>query len=222
MKWAYSIKNRMTIAILLMVVFVSVFVKNILDEEHVADLSSSCATIYEDRLLPESYIFHLSEYLYKKQMMIDACQTQLDYASISDKNIHYNSKIDSILGDFEATYLTKDEELYLTDLKKNVNELYSIEARLGQAAVLPEDFQQAKQKSDQLISSASNNLNQLSEVQLTVGKQLNDDSKRIMAGSAILTKFETVILIVLGILINALVFGVISSRSKIKQTAHLN
>jgi len=222
MKWAYSIKNRITIAILLMVVFISVFVKNIMDERYVANLSSSCSTIYEDRLLPESYIFHLSEHLYKKQMLIDACDGQNDYLKVVDKNRGYNAKIDSILVDFEATYLTEEEAIFLADLKGNVSDLYDVESGFSEKGIMDAAFAEVKNKSDILISKASENLNKLSEIQLSVGKQLNDDSQRIVAGSSILSKFETAILIILGIMINALIFGVMSSRSRMKQTAHLN
>ncbi|AWW32482.1 hypothetical protein DN752_21320 [Echinicola strongylocentroti] len=221
MKWIYSIKNRMTIAILLMVLFVSVFVKNMLDEENVSDLTTSCSTIYQDRLLPESYIYHLSDFLYKKERLLDDCVSKVDYLDLSEKNIGYNTSMDSIMVAFEETYLTPDEDVVLSDLKENIHGIYVVEGVLTGGGDLA-SFDQAKEDAEVLIAKAAKNLEDLSDIQLTVGKQVNDDSKRIMAGSSILTRFETAILVILGVVINALIFGVISSRSKMKQRPHLN
>ncbi|AGA79171.1 MCP four helix bundle domain-containing protein [Echinicola vietnamensis] len=222
MKWIYSLKSRVTIAILLMVLFVSVFVKNMLDEENVTDLTTSCSTIYQDRLLPESYIYHLSDFLNKKQRLIDNCEDGTEFNAFQSSNEGFNAEIDSILVDFEATYLTQEEAEALTDLKSNIQALYSVENAMQHEDDNRGDFQSARERSNELIAEASTNLQQLSDIQLTVGKQVNDDSKRIMAGSSILTRFETAILLVLGLVINALIFGVVSSRSKIRQRPNWN
>ncbi|QDH80060.1 hypothetical protein FKX85_13870 [Echinicola soli] len=222
MKWIYSIKSRVTIAVLLMVLFVSVFVKNMLDEENVSDLTTSCSTIYQDRLLPESYIYHLSDFLNKKQRLIDKCNRQSDFNALKTLNEGFNAEIDSIIVDFEATYLTAEEAKSLSALNDNIQALYAAENTMQEKGNAGEDFQIAKERSSELIGKASAELLTLSNIQLMVGKQVNDDSKRIMAGSSILTRFETAILVVLGLVINALIFGVISSRSKVKQRPHLN
>ncbi|GGZ31698.1 hypothetical protein GCM10007049_26210 [Echinicola pacifica] len=220
MKWVYSIKNRLAIAGLLMVVFISVFVKNILDEENVSDLTISLATIYEDRLLPESYIYHLSDILNKKQRMLDDSQTALEFQNHASTTSDLNLKIDSILVVFEATHLTSEEAVALSSLTSNMQTIKNLEHIIIDGSI--EDFEQAKGDTENYITAASEDLQTLSEIQLTVGKQVNDDSQRIMAGSSILTKFETALLIVLAIVINALIFGVVSSRSKIRQRANWN
>lgn len=222
MKWAYNINNRVKISLLLMVVFTSVFIKNLLEEENVSDLAGSFTTIYKDRLLPESYIFHLSEILYKKRILIDQCDSQQEFLAGSGDNANYNHQIDSILLDFQATLLTEDEAMYLTALQDDVNLIYGLENELKEGQVSADDFAAAKVNSDQLISQAADKLNKLSEIQLSVGKELNDHSQKIVAGNSILTRFETAILIVMALVINALIFGLVSSRSKIKQRAHLN
>ncbi len=205
-----------------MVVFTSVFIKNLLEEGNVSDLAGSFTTIYEDRLLPESYIFHLSEILYKKRILIDQCVGQQEYLADIKINRDYNQQIDSILVDFQATLLTEDEALYLAALEKDIQSIYGVERNLALRQVSDDDFVTAKINSDQLISQAADKLNKLSEIQLSVGKELNDHSQKIVAGNSILTRFETAILIIMALVINALIFGLVSSRSKISQRAHLN
>ncbi|GGF29130.1 hypothetical protein GCM10011339_16740 [Echinicola rosea] len=212
----------MTIAVLLMVLFVSVFIKNMLDEENVSELTTSCSTIYQDRLLPESYIYHLSDFLNKKQRLIDKCNDQSDFERLEVVNDGFNAEIDDIMVAFEATYLTPEEATALSALGNNIDALYTVENAIQKGDKETIDFQLAKGRFSELISKASTDLKTLSDIQLTVGKQVNDDSKRIMAGSSILTRFETAILVVLGLVINALVFGLISSKSKIRQRPNWN
>ncbi|UCS92752.1 MCP four helix bundle domain-containing protein [Echinicola marina] len=222
MKWAYNINNRVKISLLLMVVFTAVFIKNLLEEGNVSDLAGSFTTIYEDRLLPESYIFHLSETLYKKRILIDQSESQQEFMAVKAENKIYNQQIDAILLDFQATLLTKDEAVYLKRLQEDIHSLYALEKELVASQLTVEEFDSAKLNSDQLISQAANKLNKLSEIQLSVGKELNDHSQKIVAGNSILTRFETAILIIMALVINALIFGLVSSRSKIRQKPHLN
>ncbi|GAB3668413.1 hypothetical protein GCM10028791_43810 [Echinicola sediminis] len=222
MQWAHSIKNRVKLAILLMVVFVAVFIKNLVEEENVSDLTSSFTTIYEDRLLPESYIFHLSENLLRKQMLLESCEGKEDYLKSLGENQLYNAEIDSILIAFEATHLTGEEAVFLTSLRNNIEDLYVLESDISRDAGDPVNFTADKLAFYELITKASGNLNELSEIQLAIGKELNDQSQRIKAGSSVLSKFEMALLLILGILINILIFGVISTKSRMKQRAHLN
>jgi hypothetical protein len=61
------------------------------------------------------------------------------------------------------------------------------------------------------------NLNELSGIQVAEGKILNDQSKKIIAGSSILTQFELAVLIGIGLLIQGLIFAARSSVPKKSQ-----
>ncbi|MDN3670960.1 MCP four helix bundle domain-containing protein [Echinicola jeungdonensis] len=222
MRWTYSIKNKLTIAALLAVVFFSVFVKNILDEEKVSDLTASFSTFYEDRLLPESYIFQLSDKLYQKQLIIQQLQQPSDFLLEKEKYQSHNEFIDSILVEFENTLLTENEAVYLSDLKENILHLKLIEEILAKPDLKQERFLLAKKHSKATLNQAKDNLSKLSDVQLAVGKALNDYSQKIRSGSLVLTRFEMAILVVLALLINALIFSSETVKSKFRQTSHLN
>ncbi len=222
MKWTYSIKNKLTIAALLAVVFVSVFIKNILDEKKVAELTASFSTFYEDRLLPESFIFQLSDKLYQKQLIINQVQSSSDFQEVKDQYQTHNEFIDSILVEFESTLLTENEAVLLRDLKENVVHLNLLEKTLRKSSLQHNRFLIAKRESNGTLAQANENLNELSEVQLSVGKALNDYSQKIQAGSLVMTRFEMALLIVLALVINALIFSSETIKSKFRQTSHLN
>jgi hypothetical protein len=66
MKWIYRIQQKLPIAFLLAIILAGVFIKNMVERNSVSDLGDSFASVYEDRLLVESYIYQLSDRLYKK------------------------------------------------------------------------------------------------------------------------------------------------------------
>ncbi|MCB0634871.1 MAG: hypothetical protein KDD15_34300, partial [Lewinella sp.] len=67
MKWTYSIKNKTTAAILLAAILGLTMLTNLLQRKRFQELEHSFTSIYEDRLLAESYLFHLYVDLKKEQ-----------------------------------------------------------------------------------------------------------------------------------------------------------
>ncbi|MDQ2656893.1 MAG: hypothetical protein M3Y60_05690, partial [Bacteroidota bacterium] len=75
---------------------------------------------------------------------------------------------------------------------------------------------------DRQFNEASANLHQLSGIQLLEGKLLNDYSKKIVAGSTVLAKFEIGILIAIGLMVMVLIFESTSVFSKAARDQPLN
>ncbi|MNE73447.1 hypothetical protein D3C80_1694580 [compost metagenome] len=78
--------------------------------------------------------------------------------------------------------------------------------------VLENDYLQnasnsTKQLIDQQFIVALSNLNQLSAIQIAEGKKLMDGSKKIISESTLLTKLELAILIIIGLIIQVLIFA---------------
>ena len=57
MKWAYSIQQKFKAAALLAIVFVLVLISNLSGRYQMHKLSDSFSSVYEDRLVVESYIY---------------------------------------------------------------------------------------------------------------------------------------------------------------------
>ncbi len=222
MKWAHNIRRKIRTGLLLAAIFVLLFLKNSMDSKNVAELGASFSSVYEDRLLVESYIYRMSDHLFRKKIMLDSVVGARAALLIMPEIARYNDTIQSIIVAYEETKLTKTEEIYFTDFKENVRSLERLEETYFQHAEQGIDDEQVKTLLDREFNNASANLHHLSGIQLSEGKLLNDYSKKIVAGSTVMAKFEIGILIAIGLMIIVLVFESTSVFPTIKQDQSLN
>lgn len=216
MKWTYIIKQKLTAAILLTVVLVSVILKNIVDSRNVSQLADSFSSVYEDRLVVEGYIYTLSDHLYQKKLIMDNCLRDGD-GNIQSKIAGHNQAIAALIAEYERTKLTEKETLFFQEFKNNIAALQALEEKhisnipVARTEALHEKF-----------TGAAANLHQLSLIQLDEGKALRENSKRIAAGSSMLTHIELVIIIGIAAIIQMLIFASGSLHSKFFQRSELN
>lgn len=206
MQWAHRIRRKISAALLLAAIFVLVFVKNMVENQYVSELGASFASVYEDRLVVESYIYRLSDHLFRKKIMIDSCNTPQGVMLVRDAIAEHNEAIAGIITRYEGTKLTDTETRYFSDFKENVNRMQEAEQAFLTRAEQATELSEAKTLVSARFEEASRNLKDLSVIQISEGKLLNDHSKRIIAGSSLLTQFELGILIAIGLMILVLVF----------------
>lgn len=218
MKWLYSIQQKAKVAFLLAIVLLGVFVKNVIDRNNVSELGDSFSSVFEDRLLVESYIYKLSDHLYQKQMLMDQCSEQGNLEQIKSIITQHNVAIMTLIHEYEKTKLTNEESLVFDSFKKNVQEMIMLEAQYLKS----QNTSQAVSSIDQEFITATNNLNTLSGIQIAEGRSMTDQSKKIVAGSSMLTQFELAMIIVIGLIIQALVLASNSLTPKITQKHQLN
>lgn len=221
MKWAYSIEQKMKAAMVLTVIFVFLFIKNVSDKRHFHELGDSFSAVYEDRLMAESYIYELSNNLSRKKLLVDDCHTKNDFNQIKDKIKTHNNAIQTLIVAYDKTKLTPTEEVLFKDFKEKIADGLALE----QKHLYQSDFsnaENAKQILDEAFYGVLNTLNHLSNIQITEGAKLNKSSQKIVLGSASDTHFELTILIVLGTIILTLIFTSSSTMPKTPRDASLN
>lgn len=214
MQWAHRIRRKISAALLLAAIFVLLFVKNIVDNKYVNELGASFASVYEDRLVVEGYIFRLSDHLFRKKIMIDTSKRHDDAAKIKSAIDHHNTAINILIAEYEKTKLTKVEHTAFLDLKTNLDEMSTLERAYFESVERGQGISAAKARIDDNFNEASSNLRDLSAIQISEGKLLNDHSKKIIAGSSLLTQFELGILIAIGLMIVVLIFESTSVLSR--------
>lgn len=217
MKWAYSFKERAKAALLLAVVLVLVFTVSYVERRNVSELGTSFSSVYEDRLVVESYIYKFSDYLYQKKLLADACTRSEQTEQLSKRISLHNEAIRSMIHNYEKTKLTKEESVLFAAFKKDIYAIMEAEGNLE-----GNEFPEAKSAFDKKVDDALTNLDHLSTIQLSEGQLLNENSKKIMAGSDVLTQFEMAILIVIALLIQVLIFTSRSIQPKLPQIHSLN
>lgn len=219
MQWIYSIKPKYKAALILAVVFVMVLGNNILSKRNVTDLGTSFSSVYEDRLLVESYIFKLTDLLYRKKILLDKTYSSEELAARQKNITAYNTEINDLLAAYEKTKLTETETGVFALLKNNILEMEALEKTMVSSE---NGHLQAKPAFDNSFNSASGNLGQLSQIQVNEGKLLNDESKKNIAGFTLHTQLEIGLLLLLGAIIQALVFTSRSILPKTTQKHSLN
>lgn len=217
MKWVYSLKYKLQAALVLTVIVLVVFVKNIIDKQHITELGKDFVSFYEDRLVVESYIFEITEHFFLMKLAVN--QPGLK-SNLSEKNADFHRMaILDIIEDFEKTNLTEDEAIHLAQLKQKIKKILPLNAQTAaendrkqeQIGIFNEEFEEAFR-----------NIKALSEIQLYEGEKLTKESGRTVNRSGLWTQLERAILVVLLVIIYLLIFSSQSIKSKMKQDPSLN
>ncbi|MBK7428307.1 MAG: MCP four helix bundle domain-containing protein [Saprospiraceae bacterium] len=206
MNWVFSISRKRKAAIILGIVFLVVLVKNRMDYYDVHKLAKSFATVYEDRLVVESYIYKLSELLYQKKQMLDNCAVSDNITDLKTQVSSYDADISMLMSQYKLTKLTEKEDEVFQDLEVNIGSIAALQSQyLSQLEIDAVSPVILLSLNDQFLSVAGK-LEQLSDIQLAEGRMLNEQSQKIVAGNEVLTQFELALLIGLGLIIQVLIF----------------
>lgn len=207
MKWTYSIKNKTTAAILLAVILGLTMLTNLLQRKRFKELEESFASMYEDRLLAENYLFHLYENLKQKQDRFEAAANNgISHTINADLN-NFRAQRAKLIDKYAETYLTSEEESKFNDLKNALLRIDQLEEEISlleSQAQIPEKLIRLH---DEITLEAFTTLSALSDIQTVEGEVLRKKSKQIILGSVSISHFEMTILIVIAIVIQALVFS---------------
>lgn len=213
MNWAYAIGPRMKVAGLLGIVLAMVFCKNLMDRKNVAMLGDSFSSVYEDRLLVESYIYTIADHLYQKHQLTDQYfdRKNVNSHQLNHSLYFHDEAIADLIKSYEKTKFTQAETAAFKDFTKQYQLLQRKEAYiLNMAAIDPTLYNGLKQSYRQLNAQ----LRQLSTIQIEEGTKLNQESKSIVAGSVILTTLEMALLIAIALMIQALILATNSLMTK--------
>ncbi len=216
MRWPYFLQHKLKIALLLCIILIAVFINNRIESGIISNLGSSFTSVYEDRLVVESYIFQLSNHLHNKKYLLNQLDNN-DTKITNSKIIAANAAINQLVSDFEKTKLTSQEESLLNLFK---NELNVLEEGESKYLISP-----STQKSIQLNENFSRGfhlLAGLSAVQMFEGKHLYENSQKAVLSNASTAQFELVLIIIIGLIIISLIFESKKISTPFKQNAHLN
>ncbi|MEQ8924489.1 MAG: MCP four helix bundle domain-containing protein, partial [Fulvivirga sp.] len=197
-------------------VFIILLITNLLDSSNSGELKNSFTTFYKDRLVVEGYIYKLSNaFNDKKDLILNPGFKQNQ--ELSYENASLNISINKLIKLYEGTILTKEEERYFEQLKTDVNRLYDLENYYLYDGK-PVRTLELEAHFPKLFTA----LDKLSEIQLEEGKNIIDNSSQLLASSNLTSKLEICLLIVVGLIIQAIIFSAKSLTPRINQKGHLN
>jgi hypothetical protein len=207
--------RKIKIALVLTILIAMIFGKNLLERKNFNELGDSFISFYEDRLMVESYIFSISEKLFRIKLLVNHCEFESDYSHVIDEIIDYEEGILTLVHEFENTKLTITEEGFLTDFKKIIQE----NLRIADYASLYSDSTGINEKRvkeyNSYIERAILDLEKLSQIQLDEGKILAMNSDKVVNRSKIWAQFEVAALVILLVIIYLLIYTSRSIRNGI-------
>ena len=199
-------KRKITGFLIIGVLLVLLYGKNLLERQSFRAVSGTLSNVYEDRLLVESYIFQISEKLFKIQRLVDHCTINYDYSKTVVEISMEEQAILKIVGAFESTQLTEQEALLLADFKRIIEKDLSIKSyQLLYSDSSGVNEEQVKVY-DQKIARAQQDLEKLSAIQLEEGGLLVSKAKSLINRSQIWAQFELALLFILVLVIYVYIF----------------
>lgn len=222
MKWTYSIKNKITAAVLLAAVLIVTLANNLVERSHFKQLDASFASMYEDRMLVESYIFKLYENLHQRQALILASDNQKGFDHLKTAFLNSKSERELLIQKYSTTYLTPEEEIEFEKLKEIVQRINSIESGLTQDQSTEDQLSSFVSNNNEVASQAFDSLSALSAIQTSEAQNIREESERIILGNISISQLEMAILIIIGLVIQALIFSSKSLKATARQQTHLN
>lgn len=225
MKWAYSIQPKIKAALLLAIICLAVLINMLFERKNISNINESFVSIYEDRLLPATYVFKMTDHLYQKRLILEPY-----FRETPDKDVYqdrrqisdHNEALDTLLKDFEATYLVENEDQSLQDFERELLVFNDLENKLFMHY---EKHQQLQIKYATFVESferARNELKQLTQIQIDIGKKLEENSQRIAANTNLLTNMDAMLIIVMGLVIQVLIFTSKTVQPQVPQKHELN
>ncbi|WP_316789968.1 MCP four helix bundle domain-containing protein [Pedobacter frigoris] len=223
MRFAYSVKQKMKIAILLFCIMACTILIRFLEDKSVKSMNESFISLYNDRLIPATDLFYIAEYVDQKRSLIEdmlysSSENTFDFEGLR-RNLHkINTSIDSLIHAYEKTYLVKQEKENIAELKANLHAVKTIEKQTVDI-VKNQGLQKARNVHELMGRKASGDiikgLSELMRIQRMVGAELTKDTEFMVSGNKLYSAFQTVLAIVIGILIVGIVFtsNVVNIRS---------
>lgn len=199
MKGFFQIRNKFKICCVLIVIIVLVLLNNLRSRKNISSLDRSVSSIYQDRLLPATYLYEISNRLYQKRLMLEEKSgLPVDWTvrkAVKDR------EIDSLLRIFDSTYLTKDEQMQWLKFRERLQSYNRMENAAFAAMSDSAGLSAAEEVSlDEGFRQSVTLLNNLTVIQVGEGKNLQTGSHDIASGSVLGSHLEMALLIVLGLM----------------------
>lgn len=212
MKWTFVIQQKLKVAVLLGVVMFFVVVFNLILQKNISDINRSVNSIYNDRLIPATDMFYLSDNFHHRQLAIEKFLFTTDYntdqlRSTLDK---YDKEMFALISKYEKTYLVEEESVFLKKFKEQVRNYSGIEREilsLSEHNKKTEALNLYESDGRASLEATIKQLSDLTTIQSAVGGKLVSDTKGIVATSNFLSDLQLVLAIVIGAIITALVLS---------------
>jgi hypothetical protein len=163
-------------------------------------MNKSISSIYKDRLVPTSGLFHINDLMYSKKIILDnylASPATQPPAHVQQQLAGFNSRIDAIIREYETTYLVEEETRSLQGFKKKLQQYNTVEQNLIAASGRMQPAGASEKELAQLFEGIHQELVLLNDIQLQVGHELLNGSKAIKGSASVLSNLQIAVVLLI-------------------------
>lgn len=193
MNWTYAIKHKVTASALLFLVIGVVVLNSLSERRHTGAMNAAIDSMYKDRMLAETYLFAYADHL--QEISTAVSNEQLSPSEMQSTIHRALTHMGPINKAYAATYLTDEETRHFDQLLGHLEAINQLAGNMDFTGVARE------------ASAAEGNLHILSSIQVDEAKNLMGQIDRAYSSISTGTSFEIAMLIVIGLLLQALVFA---------------
>ena len=190
MKKVFQLRYKAKAAVLLLIMMALLILNNLVGRGNYSNLDKSISAIYQDRLMPATYIFQISDHLYQKRLLLEEASNKTQ--SLLNEIKTHDAAIAGIVDSYEKTHLTREEERQWVNFKNHLMAYNTSEGANSET-------------SDREFNEVMHSLNSLTQLQVGEGTLLQKDAKAIISGSNLMSQFEISILVILGLFVVVLI-----------------
>lgn len=197
---------KFRLAAVLLFTFTAILGSKFWEDSYIESLRRDCGSMFQDRLLPATTLFHLSDEIHTKRHTLEGYLRSAD--ANRDSAIEYemgkhDAAIEHWVGQIEQTYLVAEESRLLNELKATLRAYNGIEQslldrrRAGQTVSYNSEIRSA-------FEQVRRELLGLTKVQQEVGRELNLHSVASATHVTALLYFQLGVAFILGLLASGL------------------
>ena len=198
----------MAAAALLGTVMALVILNNVSEQRNSDELNNAFSSMYEDRLIAESYLLNMSGRLHEVNKITSA--SGQNAGDLRKELLPVIAQVNETIELYRKTKLTTQEEIEFAIFTGKIDQVSAL-VRAG-------NFERCRIITDEALTT----LHVLSDIQVAEGSRLKDNSQRIFSSSISSSQFEIAILIIIGVIIQALVFSSRNLGGRAQQNYKLN
>lgn len=218
----------MKAALLLSGLMVFILASSLLSSYTMGRVDQSFSSMYADRLIPAIDMIYLTENLYRKRLLVEGYllrDRQASFGAVAAELAGHNQKIDSLIDAFGKTYLVQAELKSLNQFQHRINEYAGLEKTiltLHEAGRRQEAIQLFERQGSTLFQQTIIRLNELTQIQSTVGEELFRNSHSSVLQSEFFSRLQLLTVLIIGVMVLALIKGAQLIGKKDSQPFHLN
>jgi hypothetical protein len=189
--------NKIKWSVGLILVILLIVATNFIDRNNFQRIQDSVYSIYEDRLIAKDFIFDIQIKIHEKEILLAEKKDSI----LVSKSASSQKEILRLVDAFSNTALTREEKRVFTNLKEEVNSLFTMETAYYKAI----DKNTLSKRFKSQINTISKTLSELSDIQIAEGRRQMQVGKKAMESVELLTQLEVWIMVVLGIIVQFII-----------------